>query len=141
MKNRPRERRRTLTGTAAALMMVVGACSDAGQPDHATSDQSLAQRAYVVSKDHDELTVIDLRTMEIAGRVATGGLHNHMAELSADLGKVYVQSSGTDETIVVDARTLTIRKRIPVGKHPTHLSLSPDGRLLAVMAEDDDAVV
>ena len=64
-----------------------------------------------------------------------------MAELNADFTKVYVDSSETHETIVVDARTLQITKRIQVGKHPAHLTLSPNGKYLAVMAEDDNAVV
>lgn len=107
----------------------------------AGSEEALTQRAYVVSQQHDELTVIDLRDLRIIGRVATGGVDNHMAELNADFTKIYIDSSETHETIVVDARSLAVVKRIPIGGHPTHLTLSPDGKLLAIMAEDDGAVV
>ena len=100
----------------------------------------LAARAYVISRDHDELTVLDLRTQSVIARVATGGLTNHMAELSADFSKIYVTSSDSDELLVIDARTLTVNKRVPMGKHPTHLTLVPGGQLLAVMIEDDNAV-
>ena len=84
--------------------------------------------------------VIDLSKLEIIAKVPTGGVDNHMAELNADFTKVYIDSSDTHETIVVDARTLEVTKRFTTGAHPTHLSLSRDGQLLAVMAEDDNAV-
>jgi YVTN family beta-propeller protein len=125
-------------GAMATIATMALALGCAGGSD---SGPDLSQRAYVISKEHDELTVIDLRSMDIIGRVATLGVDNHMAELNADFTKVYVDSSETHETIVIDARTLQILKRIPVGKHPAHLTLSPDGKLLAVMAEDDNAIV
>jgi YVTN family beta-propeller protein len=121
----------------AGALLTVGAC---GGNDNDNSSE-LARRAYVVDRDDQQLTVIDLGSQEIIGRVATGGVANHMAELSADFGKVYVSSSETDELVVVDGRTLRVSKRLPVGKHPTHMSLLPGGKLLAVMTEDDDAVV
>ncbi len=117
-----------------AGVATVGACS---VDDPRDPQGSLANRAYIVSLESDELTVIDLDKLEIIGRVATGGVANHMAELNSFFTKVYVDSSDSDETIVVDAVTLEVVKRIPTGRHPTHLSLSRDGSLLAVMAEDE----
>jgi YVTN family beta-propeller protein len=121
---------------ALTFMLVAGGCAEDATP---TAD--LARRAYVVSLESDELTVIDTETHAVTGRVATGGLANHMAEVSADLTRVFVVSSGTDEVIVVDATTLAVTSRIAVAGHPTHVSLSRDGRLLAVVAEDTDEVV
>jgi YVTN family beta-propeller protein len=100
----------------------------------------LVERAYVISRDHEELTVFNLKSREIVGRVATGGVTNHMAELSADFAKIYVTSSDSNELIVVDARSLTVTKKVPLGKHPTHLTLAPGGKLLAIMVEDDNAI-
>jgi YVTN family beta-propeller protein len=100
----------------------------------------LLQRAYIVSLESDELTVIDLDKLEIVGRVATGGLANHMAEVSADAKKVFIDSSHSDEVIVVDASKLSVANRVPLGKHPAHLTLSPDGRMLAIMAEESNEV-
>jgi YVTN family beta-propeller protein len=110
-------------------------CQPALQP--AAKGDVLANRAYVVSLESDELTVIDLDRLEIIGRVPTGGVENHMAEPSFDLKKIYVNSSGTHETLVIDALDFKVLKRIPTGRHNTHLSTSRDGRLLAVMAEDE----
>jgi YVTN family beta-propeller protein len=127
--------------TATSLLIVAaGAAGCGADGDVEAGAEALARRAYIVSLESDELTVIDLDRLEIVGRVATGGISNHMAELNADFSKIYVDSSDTGETVVVDARTLEVTARIAVGRHPTHLSLSRDGGLLAVMDEEDGAV-
>jgi len=100
----------------------------------------LVNRAYIISRESDDLTVIDLDRLEIIGVVHTAGIQNHMAELNADFSKLYVDSAATDESIVVDAAKLAVVKRIPTGAGPTHVSLSRDGSLLAVMNEYDNAV-
>ena len=104
------------------------------------SAKALEQRAYIVSRDHEELTIIDLDKLEIVGRVPTGGKGNHMAELNGDFTKVYVTSSATDEAIVVDAAKMKVSGTIPITGHPSHLTLSPDERLIAVMTEDTNEV-
>ncbi|HEY0714531.1 MAG TPA: hypothetical protein VGF45_17735, partial [Polyangia bacterium] len=125
----------------ALILIACGGAMEATStaPMPGTTATDLAARAYVVGRDSEELTVFDLRSQALIGRVATGGLTNHMAELSADLGKIYVTSSDTNELVIVDARTLTVSKRVPMGRHPTHLALAPTGDL-AVMIEDDNAV-
>jgi len=124
------------TLAAATCLAAVAACGD----NQSASPDDLTRRAYVVAQESDELTVIDIDTHEIVGQVHTLGLGNHMAELSPDFAKVYVSSPGTAEVIVVDARTLTRTGSIGVGRHPTHMSLSRDGRYLAVVNEEDNAV-
>lgn len=100
----------------------------------------VAHRAYVVSRDSDDLTIIDLDRLEIVGDVHTRAVGGHMAELDRDFTKAYVTSPGTDEAIVVDVIDQQVSTRIPLGASPTHLSLSRDGSLLAVVDEADDAV-
>jgi DNA-binding beta-propeller fold protein YncE len=122
----------------AVLILAVG-CGGTEAPAPATGGD-LKQRAYIVSEEHEELTVIDLPSLSVIGRVATAGVGNHMAELSADFRKAYVSSPETNEIVVVDVQTFSVVKRITVAAHPTHLTLSPDGKLLAVMCEGDDAI-
>jgi YVTN family beta-propeller protein len=122
------------------LGAVLAACGNDATTVVPPAGLDLAQRAYIVSRDSDELAVIDLQTMEIAGRTHTGGLSSHMAELSKGFDKVYVSSPETNEVIVLDAKTLAQRARIAVGAHPTHMSLSRDGSMLAVMLEWEGAV-
>ena len=121
------------------LAAALGACGSDSTP-LVPPELDLTQRAYIVSRDSDELAVIDLKTMEIVGRTHTGGLSSHMAELSKGFDKVYVSSPETNEVIVLDAKTLEQKTRIAVGMHPTHMSLSRDGSIMAVMLEWEGAV-
>jgi DNA-binding beta-propeller fold protein YncE len=118
-----------------ALTALLAGCSN-GNPCHG----DLAERAYIVSKDSDEVHVIDTSCWQVTGVVKTGGQSLHMMDLNLDFSKGYVDSSDTDETVVFDARSLAVTSRLKTGKHPTHLTLANDGRFLAVMAEGDDAI-
>jgi len=135
------ERSYFIAASFATSALALSGCGAAGDPGpQPCASATLEDRAYIVSAHSDELTVIDLERLEIGCRVRTGGVHNHMAELNRDFTKIYLDSSTTDENVVIDARTFEIVKRIPLGRHPTHLKLTPDGRLLAVMNEDEDAI-
>jgi DNA-binding beta-propeller fold protein YncE len=110
-------------------------------PTNQCKPDDLVNRAYIVSKDNDEVHVIDMNCWEVVGVVNTGGQSLHMAELNADFTKLYVDSSDTNETVVVDTKTIAVKSRIVTPKHPTHASLSPDGKFMAVAAEDENAVM
>jgi DNA-binding beta-propeller fold protein YncE len=153
MTTTTRAKQAILIRIATTMTALIGlGCAGNDQPPPLGED--LTQRAYIVSEQSDELTIIDLRNLSIIGRVATGGVGNHMGELSADLTKVYVSSPETNEIIVVDVRGMQVMNRIGMdsrlfqvtrrlgtASHPTHVTLSPRGDLLAVMAEHGDAVV
>jgi DNA-binding beta-propeller fold protein YncE len=123
--------RTTLAGILAVAAHVLGCGGESPMGD-------LTQRAYIVSEEHEDLTVIDLASLSVIAKVPTAGAGNHMAELSTDFTKSYVSSPETNEVIVVDNRTFAVTKRIKVNAHPTHLTTN--GPLLAVMCEYDDAV-
>jgi DNA-binding beta-propeller fold protein YncE len=131
---------------ACAAPAALAACGSDAAPtetDDAPSQitaEALRQRAYIVSKDSPELTIIDLKGLKVIGRIDTGGVGNHMAELNADFTKAFVDSAETNETIVVDTRSQKVVSRIPLAGFPTHISLSRDGKLLGVVEEDDNAV-
>jgi DNA-binding beta-propeller fold protein YncE len=126
-------------GAGTALLgTVLGAMLGCGSSAEPPPD--LVNRAYIISRDSDDLTVIDLDRLEIAGQVHTAGIANHMAELNADFTKLYVDSESTNESIVVDTTKLQVVTRIPTGDSPTHVSLSRDGNLLAVVNEYGNSV-
>jgi DNA-binding beta-propeller fold protein YncE len=135
-------RLRTITsvlGCACIAGSVLG-CAAESDGGVRTSAQALENRAYIVARDSDELTVIDLDTLELVGQVKTLGKDNHMAELNADFSKIYIDSAETHETIVVDAEELEVVERVEVGTHPTHLALAADRKLMFIMAEEDDSI-
>lgn len=125
------------TTTHVALSLLTLAFVGCARP----AASELAARAYVVSRDSDEVAVIDLARLELVGIVHTGGLGGHMGELSADFSRLFVDSESSDETEVVDTAALAVVDRLKTARHPTHLSLTRDGRYVAIMAEGDDAVV
>jgi YVTN family beta-propeller protein len=121
-----------------------GACgsdsSEVNEDTSAVSAQALENRAYIVSRESQELTVIDLDKLEVIKRVPTGGVSNHMAELTGDFSQLLVTSSATDEGVLVDARSLEVIGKLPITGHPSHISRTPDDRLFAVMTEDANEV-
>ena len=104
------------------------------------STQALENRAYIVSRESEELTVIDLDRLEVIKRIKTGGKENHMAELTADFSQVFVTSSATDEGVLIDARKLEVTGTLPITGHPSHITRTPDDRKFAVMMEDTNEV-
>jgi YVTN family beta-propeller protein len=131
---------------ALACPGYLAACSDSDEgmptakPAVGVSSEALKNRAYIVSLQSDELTVIDLDKLEIIGQVPTLGQSNHMAEVSADYKKVFIDSSHSDEVVVVDAQKLEVTNRVALGKHPGHLTMTPDGNRFAIMAEESNEV-
>ncbi|WP_394825076.1 hypothetical protein [Pendulispora albinea] len=135
---------------AAGATMAAGCSSSSPDPGPscvmtseltpAARSGNLLRRAYVASRDSGNVTVIDLDTLEIVGSVNTCSKGYHMVELNADFTKVY--ASGTEEAKidVLDARTLGLNTQISVGAEPSHLNLSRDGKLLAIVDEKDNAV-
>jgi len=121
-------------------LITIGSMAAIGCASTSDNPTDLTNRAYIVSRESDDLTVIDLNRLEIIGRVHTAGIANHMAELNNDFTKLYVDSESTNESIVVDAVALQVVKRIPTGASPTHVSLNRDGSMVAVVNEYDDSV-
>ncbi|HET6332270.1 MAG TPA: DUF5074 domain-containing protein, partial [Polyangiales bacterium] len=132
-----------------AVPLFASACSsdedgpdtnDGDKPAVSVSKEALINRAYIVSKLSDELTIIDLKKLEIIGQVRTLGEGNHMAELNADFTKAFVDSAETNESVVVDLKKLEVTNRLEITGHPTHLSLSRDGKMMAIVEEEDNAI-
>jgi DNA-binding beta-propeller fold protein YncE len=119
----------------AFAFLVAAGCS---QPPTAPD---LVNRAYIVSKSSDEVHVIDLNRLEIIGRVHTGGLAGHMGELNRDYTQLLVDSELSNESEIIDTTSLTVVNKLSTPRHPTHVTLTRDGKLFAVMAEQDDAVM
>src|SRR6478609_4625029 len=70
---------------------------------------TLEDRAYIVSKESDEVDVIDMTCLELVGKISTGGVASHMLELNADFTKAYVDSEESNETIVFDTSKLEVQ--------------------------------
>lgn len=98
--------------------------------DAQPTPQQLAERAYVVSAESDELFVADLGSFQELARIDTGlgsGPNaNHMAVLGPGARKVYVLATEHDAAVVVDAQGLGLSHTISLGAHPTHAATCMD---------------
>jgi DNA-binding beta-propeller fold protein YncE len=106
-----------------------------------TPQVDLVNRAYIVSKNSDQVDVIDLKAMKLIGEVRTKGVAQHMGELTADLKHLVVDSEVSNESEVVDVESLQVVDRIPTHRHPTHITPTRDGKYFAIMSEEDNVVM
>jgi YVTN family beta-propeller protein len=100
----------------------------------------LQNRAYIISRDSDDVTVIDLNELTVIADVKTRGTQGHEGMLSGDDTQLYVDSEASNETEVIDTRTLEVTARLQTPRHPTHISLTRDGKYMIAVAEADGAI-
>ncbi len=134
---------RSACGLVLAGAFALGGCNSDGSPGTAarcTGDNDPTQLAYIVANESDDLTVIDVSCMQIVRSAKVQTQAAHMGELNADASRFYIDSSDTNETVVVDTRNLNVVQRIQTPVHPTHISITRDGKRFAVMAEEANAV-
>lgn len=127
---------KTLRTAIPALLSVATlvACGSANSTDIPplvgdVTDEELANRAYVISENSDELFVADLSDMSMvasisttvdSGNVDAGNNANHMAILSPQGRKIFITATDKNSVVVVDAISLEITNTIELGQHPTH---------------------
>jgi YVTN family beta-propeller protein len=113
--------------SCAALAVACGSSEGATGAQDVPAD--LANRAYVISEESNELFVVDLSTMTEVGKVDTSvnaeANGNHMSMLNADGSKMFITAAGQDTLVVVDTTTLEVTRQISLGAHPTHAEACP----------------
>lgn len=88
-----------------------------------------ASTMVITNQDSSDLTLIDVKTDQIVGKVPLGqGVNPHMSMVTHDGRYILTAGSRTNEFIVIDFATLKIIKRIPVGQLPEHFDVSHDDR-------------
>lgn len=84
------------------------------------------------------LSLFDLPGGEARGRLAVGG--QPVRVLALDERRVAVALVDTAEVVIVDTHGARVERRLRVATRPDGLCLSPSGRFLAVVTNDQDAV-
>lgn len=110
----------------AALVLSISAASAQGT-------------AWVSSEKDHALTLVDLKTMAVAGTVATCKRPRHM-RLTPDGRQLMVACGDAQQADVIDLATRKSVRRIPLGDDPEIFDLTPDGKTLFVSNEEDAAV-
>lgn len=128
----------TVTRIDLAKMTATGAIAVGLHPTGIVWDEP-RQRLYVANSNKDSISVIDtqsnrvLRTIELQPfPVRAAGIAPTALAVSGDGSRLYVACGGINAVAVVapaEGHTLGL---IPTGWYPNSLSLSPDGKYLAV---------
>ena len=98
-----------------------------------------ASRLYVANNNRDSVTVIDTETNTVVRTVKltpfaveASGVAPTAVALSQDGGTLYIACGGINAVAVLDTKSFKLQGLIPSGWYPNSLSLSPDGRYLAI---------
>src|SRR5215467_407417 len=104
------------------------------------------QTLYVSNWGSDSVSIIDVNTMRVSGRVAVGDNPNDMV-LSKD-GRLFVSCANDNIVAVIDTKTLQVIERVstaltpnsPEGSTPNALALDRDNQMLFVANADNNDV-
>lgn len=103
----------------------------------AVPDAHARQKLYVVDTGGDDVTVIDVATHAVLGRVTVGTHPQGLAApASQDVVYVTVGEGRSGELVWVDPGSDTVKRRMPVGPAPNQLAVTPDGTRAYVPCKD-----
>jgi YVTN family beta-propeller protein len=125
---------RTVYGRITALTIVL--CL----PISARGDETtvkVRQKLYVTNSAGDDVTVIDVATNQVLGRIAVGP-HPHGIASPASQDVVYVTIEGRKpgELVTIEPRSDKVIRRMDVGPAPNQLAVTPDGKFAYVPCSD-----
>ncbi len=126
----------TLTRVDLTAMKVTATIQTGLHPNGLAWDETRG-RLYVANSNSDSITVIDtkndkvIRTKMLAGQTTRGFAPNALA-LTADGETLFAACGGLNAVAALKTKDLEVKGYIPTGWYPSALSLSRDGRYLAV---------
>src|SRR2546425_3258511 len=133
MKTRSRIQRAGVAA-ACAIGLIAPTSSPAKQIDVHTT-------VFVANRDSSDITMIDVRTDEIVGRIPLGDLVNpHMAMVTPDGKRLLVAGTKRNAALIVDLASQQVTARIPVGTEPEHFDITEDGKV-ALMGNLEEGTV
>lgn len=97
------------------------------------------QLLYVVTREDNQLYIIDLKNKQIIQKQALGG-EAYTCVLSPDKKQLYISCWGCDKLIQYNTVQRKIVAEIPVGDNPNELVLNKKGTVLFVANANDNSV-
>lgn len=93
-------------------------------------------RAYIVNRADNSVSVIDLDTLKTTATVTHPTLKRpDGCAVGVDSKKLYVASSEQNALVVVSTETNQVVKDIPTSKNPRRVAVSPDGKKVYASSE------
>jgi YVTN family beta-propeller protein len=103
-------------------------CAHAGGP---------RQKLYITNSSGNDITVADVATNKVIGRIEVGP-HPHGIAVPAaqDFILVTIEESKPGELVWIDPATDKVTRRLPIGPAPNQLAVTPDGKFAYVPVSD-----
>lgn len=124
-----------------AILLVVGLLvfgSPAGNGFRADEPgKKFRQKLYVTNSAGDDVTVVDVATHKVIGRIVVGP-HPHGIAVPASQDVVLVSVEGKDpaELVWIDPFADKVIRRMNIGPAPNQLAVTPDGKFAYIPAKD-----
>jgi YVTN family beta-propeller protein len=95
------------------------------------------QKLYVTNSAGDDVTVVDVATNKVIGRIEVG-THPHgiAAPAASDFLLVTIEGTSPGQLVWIDPATDKVTRRIPIGPAPNQLAVTPDGKYAYVPVND-----
>ena len=97
------------------------------------------QLLYVVTKENNELYIVDLKTNKKIDSLPLGG-EGYSCLLSPDKKKLYISCWGCDKLIVFDTWKRRVTREFALGDNPNEICMSKNGNWLYIANANDNSV-
>ena len=94
---------------------------------------------YVVTKESNELILLDVRNKKVLTRMPLGG-EGYTCLLSADKKLLFITCWGCNKVVLFNTITRQFQANVMVGSNPNDMCLSKDGKYLYVANANDNSV-
>ncbi len=104
-------------------------------PIHA--GEKTRQKLYITNSAGDDVTVVDVATNKVIGRIEVGPKPHGIAVPAAqDVILVTIEGGKVGELVWIDPATDKVMKRMPIGPAPNQLAVTPDGKFAYIPVSD-----
>jgi YVTN family beta-propeller protein len=95
------------------------------------------QKLYITNSAGNDVTVVDLATNKVIGRIEVGPRpHGIASPAKGDLVLVTIEGGTEGELVWIDPVADKVMKRMPIGPAPNQLAITPDGKIAYVPVSD-----
>jgi len=119
--------------TALAFAAFIGA------PKLQSADQAGSVKAYVTNSGGNNITVIDLKTMQVTDDIVVGE-KVHGVCVPADGRWLFTTIESEKNLKIIDTATDKITATIPLTGRPNQCGVTPDGKFVAIPIRDSDSL-
>lgn len=104
---------------------------------HADEAAKVKQKLYVTNSAGDDVTIVDVASNKVIGRIEVGP-HPHGIAIPAaqDVVLVTIEGGKVGELVWIDPVTDKITRRMNIGPAPNQLAVTPDGQFAYIPASD-----